>query len=75
VDLVTDITDRVVILEDASDVDRFLEEFPKKKQTSIKMMLKYLDGLFEKLPEEIIKKFAGSEYFDLYLKVLNELGV
>jgi hypothetical protein len=70
-----DITDRVVILDNEADVDRFVKEFPAGKQMNIKMLLKYLDGLFETLPEEIIKKFASSEYFELYLKVLNELGV
>ncbi len=70
-----DITDRVVILDSEADVDRFVKEFPSGKQMNIKMLLKYLDGLFETLPEEIIKKFASSEYFELYLKVLNELGV
>ena len=75
VDSITDITDRVVILNDESDVNRFIQTFPKKKQVNVKTMLKYLNGLFDKLPEEAIKKFADSEYFDLYLKVLNELGV
>jgi hypothetical protein len=70
-----DITDRVVILNDEADVERFVSGFPEHKQVNIKMLLKYLDGLFERLPEEVIKKFASSEYFDLYLKVLNELGV
>lgn len=72
---VFDITDRVVILDDKDDVERFISGFPEQKQMNIKMLLRYLDGLFERLPEEIIKKFASSDYFDLYLKVLNELGV
>ncbi|MBN2158721.1 MAG: hypothetical protein JW807_04945 [Spirochaetes bacterium] len=72
---VFDITDRVVILDDEADVERFVNGFPEQKRVNIKMLLKYLDGLFERLPEEIIKKFASSEYFELYLKVLNELGV
>jgi hypothetical protein len=75
IDAITDITDRVVILDDESDVERFVQTFPEKRQVDIKTLLKYLNGLFDKLPEEAIKKFAGSEYFDLYLKVLNELGV
>lgn len=70
-----DITDRVVILEDQADVERFVKTFPEPKQVNIKMLLKYLDGLFERLPEDIIRKFASSDYFNLYLKVLNELGV
>jgi hypothetical protein len=75
VDTITDITDRVVILDDESDVERFVQTFPEKRHVDIKTLLKYLNGLFDKLPEDAIKKFAGSEYFDLYLKVLNELGV
>ncbi len=75
IDLITDITDRVVILDDESDVERFIQGFPEKKRVDIKTLLKYLNGLFDKLPEEAIKKFAGSEYFDLYLKILRELGV
>ncbi len=74
-DTIRDITDRVVILEDRADVERFVKTFPEQKQVNIKMLLKYLDGLFERLPEEIIRKFASSDYFNLYLKVLNELGV
>jgi len=70
-----DITDRVVIIEDEDDIDRFIKGFPEEKQYDIKRLLKYLDGLFEKLPEGILKNFADSEYFDLYAKVLNELGV
>jgi len=48
---------------------------PVEKRASIRKLLKYLDSLFDKLPEEVIKNFANSEYFDLYVKVLNELGV
>lgn len=70
-----DITDRVIILDDEEDVDRFIRGLPEQKQVDMKTLLGYLDGLFEKLPEKVIKRFASSEYFDLYLKVLNELGV
>ena len=72
---ISDITDRVVILDDEADVERFVKTFPEPKRVNIKTLLRYLDGLFEKLPEEIIRKFASSDYFNLYLKVLNELGV
>ncbi len=37
--------------------------------------LKYLDGLFEKLPEDVVRNFADSEYFDMYVNVLNEIGI
>ena len=46
-----------------------------KRPNDVKKLLKYLDGLFEKLPRETLKKFIDSEYFDLYIKVLTELGV
>ena len=75
VDSVYDITDKIVIIEDDLDVDRFVREFPDEQQTDIKKLLKYLDGLFEKLPEDVVKKFASSEYFDLYVNVLHEIGV
>lgn len=72
---VFDITDNIVIIEDDLDVDRFVKELPDEKQGDMKILLKYLDGLFEKLPEEVIKKFADSEYFDTYVRVLNEMGI
>ncbi len=70
-----DITDKIVILEDDIDIDRFIKKFPEEKQDNLKNLLKYLDGLFEKLPESTIKSFADSEYFDLYVKVLNDMGI
>ncbi len=70
-----DITDKIVILEDDIDIDRFIKKFPEEKQDNLKNLLKYLDGLFEKLPESTIKSFADSEYFDLYAKVLNDMGI
>ena len=72
---VFDITEKIVIIEDDLDVDRFVKELPDEKQDDMKHLLKYLDGLFEKLPEEVIKKFADSEYFDVYSKVLNQMGI
>ena len=74
-DIIADITDQIVILEDALDVDRFVKIYPDKKQDELKVLLRYLDGLFEKLPEATIKKFVDSEYFNLYNKILNEIGV
>jgi hypothetical protein len=70
-----DISDKVIIIENERDVKRFIDTLPKEKQESLTKLLRYLDGLFEKLPEDVIKKFASSEYFDLYSKVLQDLGV
>jgi len=71
--VIINITDQVIILEDKENVDAFTSRFPDKKEDLAKLF-SYLDGLFEKLPEETVKKFAQSEYFDLYVKVMNEIG-
>ncbi len=71
-EVLMDITDRVVILEDEAEIENFANRFPEKKEDLIKLFT-YFDGLFEKLPEDIIMKFADSEYFDLYMKVINEM--
>ncbi len=72
---IPDISKEVIIIENETDVNRFIDTIPRDKQESLKKLLKYLDGLFEKLPEDVIKRFADSEYFDIYSKVLNDLGV
>ena len=72
---VPDISDSVIIIDDENDIDRFIDNMPAEKQIKLKKLLQYLDGLFEKLPEDVIKNFANSEYFELYSKVLNDLGV
>jgi hypothetical protein len=68
-----DITDKIIILEDKEMVEVFANRFPGKHQNLIKL-LSYLDGLFEKLPEEVIHKFVESEYFGLYSTLLQEIG-
>lgn len=73
-EVLVDITDRVVLMEDESDVERFMSGIPEAKREEMKKLLTYLDGLFEKLPEDVVKKFADSEYFDLYVKIMNDLG-
>lgn len=69
-----DITDKVIILDDLDNMNEFMETIPDKKE-DLARLLAYLDGLFEKLPEETLRKFADSEYFDLYVKVLKDMGV
>jgi hypothetical protein len=67
-----DITDEIVILEDKEKLLEFTSEFAGKGDHLVKL-LSYLDGLFEKLPEDVIRKFAESEYFDLYTKILKDM--
>jgi hypothetical protein len=68
---ISNISDAVIIIDDDEDVKRFSEGIPDNKRENIKKLLKYLDGLFEKLPEDVIKKFADSEYYNLYVQILN----
>ncbi|MBU1077122.1 MAG: hypothetical protein KKH98_07510, partial [Spirochaetes bacterium] len=42
---------------------------------SLKTVLKYLDSLLDSLPEDKIKEFADSEYYDLYNKLINSLEI
>ena len=41
----------------------------------LKKLIKYLDSLLEKLPDDVIKEFAESEYYDLYNKILEKFGI
>lgn len=72
-DDVMDISDEIVIIDDKSDIERFADTFEPEKRENIKKLLQYLDGLFEKLPEEVIRKFAESEYYSLYTRIMKEL--
>ena len=44
-------------------------------QDDVRTVLKYMDDLLESLPEEKIEEFAKSEYFELYRKLFDELGI
>jgi len=41
----------------------------------LKKIIAYLDNLLGELPEELIEKFSRSDYFKLYQKVMEELGL
>jgi len=43
------------------------------KKDELRKMISYLDGLFDQLPDDTIKEFSRSEYFDLYKKIMHEL--
>lgn len=42
-------------------------------KVEMRKMISYLDGLFDQLPEETIREFSRSEYFDLYKKIMTDL--
>jgi hypothetical protein len=70
---ISNISDKVILLESKSELDRFINSMPEDKKNNLRMLLKYLDGLFEKLPEDIIRKFADSEYYNLYIQILEDM--
>lgn len=41
----------------------------------LKKMISYLDSLFDKLPDDAVREFSRSEYFNLYQKIMSELGL
>ncbi len=58
-------------VEEGENLKAVNETFTKN-QVELKRILKILDDLLEKLPDNEIKKFADSEDFKLYEKVLEE---
>jgi hypothetical protein len=50
-------------------------EVPEDLKDEIRAVLKYMDHLLEALPEEKIQEFAGSDYFVMYKKLFEELGL
>jgi pilus assembly protein FimV len=48
---------------------------PDNLKDEIKTVLKYMDQLLEALPDEKIQEFAGSEYFVMYKKLFEDLGL
>lgn len=64
--------------EEKGSRDRLIEEHAEVtglEKDELKKMISYLDSLFDQLPEETVRKFSQSEYFDLYKKIMTELGL
>ncbi|MCX7821010.1 MAG: hypothetical protein N2258_04965 [Brevinematales bacterium] len=61
--------------ESAGLIEDKLESLSPETKEELKTVLKYLDNLLEELPEDKIKEFAKSEYYDLYVKILDKLGI
>ncbi|MBL8020630.1 MAG: hypothetical protein JNM27_13250 [Leptospirales bacterium] len=55
-------------------LDSIADEQGIQKQ-ELKKMISYLDQLFDKLPEDTVREFSHSEYFDLYKKIMQDLGL
>lgn len=48
---------------------------PSNIKSEVKSVLAYMDQLLESLPEDKMKEFAESEYFEMYRRLFNELGI
>jgi len=51
------------------------EVLPSNIKKDVKSVLAYMDQLLESLPEEKIKEFAESEYFEMYHRLFTDLGI
>jgi len=52
-----------------------VQALPGALKSDIKTVLSYMDQLLESLPEDKIEEFAKSEYFEVYRKLFEELGI
>jgi pilus assembly protein FimV len=50
-------------------------EIPDNLKDEIRTVLKYMDHLLEALPDEKIQEFASSDYFVMYKKLFEDLGL
>jgi hypothetical protein len=48
---------------------------PEELKDELRTVLKYMDSLLDALPDEKIKEFASSDYFAMYKKLFEELGL
>jgi hypothetical protein len=56
-------------------IEQKIDTLSESSKDDLRKVLRYLDNLLEDLPEDKIKEFAKSEYYDLYVTILNKLGI
>ena len=67
--------------EKVKELEEQLASLPEDAGTSdmdkedLRKLLAYLDDLLSKLPEKEIEKFSKTEYFELYGRILDRLGI
>ncbi len=67
--------------EKVKELEEKLASLPEDDGTSdmdkedLRKLLAYLDDLLSKLPEKEIEKFSKTEYFELYGRILDRLGI
>jgi len=65
-------------LEEEPRSEELTDEISKEagvKPEELKKVIGYLDDLLGQLPDETVREFSRSEYFNLYKKIIEELGV
>ncbi len=67
--------DELIRIQDDRELMRERLEQAEEVEAEVKRILKILDDLLENLPDEIIEKFANSEDFKLYEKILDRYGI
>jgi pilus assembly protein FimV len=70
-----DITEPGIKDSKARMIDEKIASLSTDSKDELRYVLVYLDNLLEDLPEDKIKEFAKSEYYDLYVKILDKLGI
>lgn len=55
--------------------DKVAPQAATPDQEELKSVMGYLDNLLGELPDDVIEKFAQSDYFKLYQKVMDKLGL
>lgn len=56
-------------------IEESIQGLPERMRQDVKQVLGYLDNLFDDLPEDKVKEFANSQYYDIYNRLFKELGL
>ncbi len=56
-------------------IETNLDALSGSTREELRKVIQYLDNLLADLPEDKIKEFAQSEYYDLYMKIMDKLGL
>ena len=63
------------IEERGAKIEEAIEGLSDVEKEALKKVLKYLDKLLESLPEDKVREFASSEYYDLYVRLFDKLNI
>jgi hypothetical protein len=63
------------IEERGAKIEEAIEGLSDVEKEALRKVLKYLDKLLESLPEDKVREFASSEYYDLYVRLFDKLNI